>query len=60
MDYNLRIPPDPMPYIKFSLGNLARYIIRACFSREHMVYLPTAFWDQNSVGQDVCQSRVRN
>jgi hypothetical protein len=25
---------------KASLGNLARYIIRACFSQERMIYIP--------------------
>jgi len=31
-----RIEPDD----KAGLGNLARYIIRACFSQERMVYVP--------------------
>lgn len=31
-----RIEPDD----KTGLGNLARYIIRACFSQERMVYIP--------------------
>ncbi len=32
-----RIEPDD----KAGLGNLARYIIRACFFQERMVYIPT-------------------
>ena len=30
----------PSGYDQASLGNLARYIIRACFSQERMVYIP--------------------
>ncbi len=33
---------------KASLGNLARYIIRACFSQERMVYIPAEAFDDNT------------
>lgn len=33
---------------KAGLGNLARYIIRACFSQERMVYIPAKVSDDNT------------
>jgi hypothetical protein len=38
--FNVYIGDRIYPSDKTGLGNLARYIIRACFSQERMVYVP--------------------
>ena len=41
------------------VGNLARYIIRACFSQERMVYIPAEAFDDNTA-KIVYTSKDRN
>jgi len=49
-----RIEPDE----KTGLGNLAKYIIRACFSQERMVYVPVEKSD-DGVAKIICTSKDR-
>jgi hypothetical protein len=49
-----RITPSDKP----GLGNLARYIIRACFSQERMVYVPVED-SEDGIAKVVCTSKDR-
>jgi len=46
------------PSDKTRLGNLARYIVRACFSQERMIYIPEKESD-DGVAKVVCISKNR-
>ena len=58
-DFHVYIGDRIYPSDKTGLGNLSKYIVRACFSQERMIYVPVKDSD-NGVAKVVYTTKDKN